>query len=84
MISAVQLAAPRLLAGMLIERIVIRPVEHAPVLSVVIVFIALLVILNSLAGWIYTYTIKYLLSERVVGWYNNILDWHPYQYVDVR
>ncbi len=33
---------------------------------------------------IYTYTIKYLLSERVVGWYNNIMDWHPYQYVDVR
>ncbi len=33
---------------------------------------------------IYTYTNKYLLSERVIGWYNNILDWHPYQYVDVR
>jgi branched-chain amino acid transport system permease protein len=33
-------------------------VEHAPVLSVVIVFIALLVILNSLAGWIFSYTIK--------------------------
>jgi branched-chain amino acid transport system permease protein len=44
--------------GVLIERIVIRPVEHAPVLSVVIVFIALLVILNSLAGWIFSYTIK--------------------------
>jgi len=44
--------------GVLIERIVIRPVENAPVLAVVVVFIALLVILNSLAGWIYTYTIK--------------------------
>ncbi len=44
--------------GMLIERIVIRPVEHAPVLTVVIVFIGLLVILNSVAGWIYSYTIK--------------------------
>ena len=44
--------------GVLIERVVIRPVEHAPVLSVVIVFIALLAILNSLAGWIYSYTIK--------------------------
>ena len=44
--------------GALIERIVIRPVENAPVLAVVVVFIALLVILNSLAGWIYTYTIK--------------------------
>jgi branched-chain amino acid transport system permease protein len=44
--------------GFLIERIVIRPVENAPVLAVVVVFIALLVILNSVAGWIYTYTIK--------------------------
>ena len=44
--------------GILIERIVIRPVEHAPVLAVVVVFIALLVILNSVTGWIYTYTIK--------------------------
>jgi len=46
------------LVGILIERIVIRPVEDAPVLAVVVVFIALLVILNSVAGWIYSYTIK--------------------------
>jgi branched-chain amino acid transport system permease protein len=38
--------------------VIIRPVENAPVLSVVVVFIGLLVIFNSLAGWIYTYTIK--------------------------
>jgi branched-chain amino acid transport system permease protein len=44
--------------GVLIERIIIRPVENAPVLGVVTVFIALLVILNSVTGWIYTYTIK--------------------------
>jgi branched-chain amino acid transport system permease protein len=44
--------------GVLVERLVIRPVEQAPVLAVVVVFIALLVILNSLTGWIYTYTIK--------------------------
>ena len=44
--------------GVAIERIVIRPVENAPVLSVVIVFIGLLVIFNSIAGWIYSYTIK--------------------------
>jgi branched-chain amino acid transport system permease protein len=44
--------------GMLIERLIIRPVENAPVLAAVIVFIGLLVILNSLAGWIYTYTVK--------------------------
>jgi branched-chain amino acid transport system permease protein len=46
------------LAGIFIERIIIRPVENSPVLAVVVVFIALLVILNSIAGWIYTYTIK--------------------------
>jgi branched-chain amino acid transport system permease protein len=44
--------------GVAIERIIIRPVEDAPVLSVVTVFIALLVIFNSVAGWIFTYTIK--------------------------
>jgi len=44
--------------GVVIERVVIRPVENSPVLAVVVVFIALLVILNSVTGWIYTYTIK--------------------------
>ena len=44
--------------GAVIERVVIRPVENSPVLAVVVVFIALLVILNSMTGWIYTYTIK--------------------------
>ncbi|MBC5763408.1 branched-chain amino acid ABC transporter permease [Ramlibacter albus] len=45
-------------AGVVIERVIIQPVENAPVLSVVIVFIGLLVIFNSVAGWIYSYTIK--------------------------
>ena len=44
--------------GVAIERVVIRPVENAPVLPVVIVFIGLLVIFNSVAGWIFTYTIR--------------------------
>ena len=44
--------------GVLIERVIVQPVESAPILSVVIVFIGLLVILNSLAGWIFSYTIK--------------------------
>ncbi|HTS94785.1 MAG TPA: branched-chain amino acid ABC transporter permease [Stellaceae bacterium] len=44
------------LGGLAIERIVVRPVEKAPVLSVVIVFIGLLVIINSMAGAIYSYT----------------------------
>jgi branched-chain amino acid transport system permease protein len=45
-------------AGVAIERVVIRPVENAPVLAVVTVFIGLLVIFNSVAGWVFSYTIK--------------------------
>jgi branched-chain amino acid transport system permease protein len=44
--------------GMAIERIIVRPFANAPVLSVVIVFIGLLLIFYSVAGWLYTYTIK--------------------------
>jgi branched-chain amino acid transport system permease protein len=46
------------IGGMVIERVVIRPVENAPVLAAVVVTIALLLIFNSLAGWIYTYTVQ--------------------------
>ncbi|MFN0301244.1 MAG: branched-chain amino acid ABC transporter permease [Burkholderiales bacterium] len=44
--------------GVLIERVVIRPVENAPILAIVIVTIGLLVIFNSMAGWIYSYIQK--------------------------
>ena len=44
--------------GLLLERILIRPVENAPVLTIVIVCIGLLVILNSVAGWVYSYIQK--------------------------
>ncbi|MFP5405156.1 MAG: branched-chain amino acid ABC transporter permease [Gammaproteobacteria bacterium] len=44
--------------GAIVERVVIRPVENASVLAIVVVFIGLLVIFNSLAGWLFTYTIK--------------------------
>src|SRR3981189_2423592 len=37
--------------GVLIERIVIRPVENAPILTIVIVCIGLVFILNRAAGW---------------------------------
>jgi branched-chain amino acid transport system permease protein len=46
------------LLGMAIERIFVRPFANAPALTVVIVFVGLLVILNSLAGWFFTYTVK--------------------------
>jgi len=46
------------LGGMTIERIVIRPVENAPVLAAVVVTIGLLLIFNALAGWLFTYTLQ--------------------------
>ena len=46
------------IAGVLIERIIVRPIENSPVLTVVTVFVGLLFILNSMAGFIYGYTIK--------------------------
>ncbi len=44
--------------GVVIERVIIRPVENAPILAIVIVTIGLLVILNSMAGWIWSYIQK--------------------------
>ncbi len=54
-------------AGMLIERVLIRPVEKAPVLTVVSTFIALLVIFNSVAGWVFTHTVKVFPSPFGAG-----------------
>ena len=59
-------------AGVAIEWIIIRPVERAPVLNVVIVFIGLLLILNSLAGGIFSYTIKSFPSPfPSTAWYGS-------------
>ncbi|RBP09891.1 amino acid/amide ABC transporter membrane protein 1 (HAAT family) [Roseiarcus fermentans] len=44
--------------GLAIERIVVRPIENAPVLSHVVIFIALFAIFNSAAGFIWGFTIK--------------------------
>ena len=44
--------------GVLIERVILRPLHNAPVLSVVVVFIGLLAICNSMAGAIWSYLIK--------------------------
>jgi branched-chain amino acid transport system permease protein len=46
------------LVGVAIERIVLRPLHNAPILSVVVVFIGLLAIFHSLAGAIWGHTIK--------------------------
>jgi branched-chain amino acid transport system permease protein len=45
-------------AGVILEQTVFRPLHGAPVLSHIVVFIALFAILNSAAGFIWDYTIK--------------------------
>jgi branched-chain amino acid transport system permease protein len=44
--------------GAAIEVTLIRRLRHAPVLAIVVVFVALLVILHSLAGWLFGYAIQ--------------------------
>lgn len=46
------------LGGVAIERLLFRPIRHAPVLSHIVVFIALFAILNSLAGYTWDHTIR--------------------------
>lgn len=46
------------LGGIAIQRVIIRPVERAPHLTVVVVFIGMLVIFNSLAGLIFGHLMK--------------------------
>ena len=47
-----------LVAGIVIERVLFRPIHSALVLSHVVLFIALFAILNSLAGSIWDYNVK--------------------------
>ena len=44
--------------GVLIERIIFKPLKNAPILSHIVVFIALFAILNSGAGFIWDFNIK--------------------------
>ena len=46
------------LGGIVIERVVFKPLKSAPVLSHIVVFIALFGILNSGAGFIWDFTVK--------------------------
>jgi branched-chain amino acid transport system permease protein len=46
------------LVGVGIERVILRPLHSAPLLSIVVVFIGLLTIFHSLAGGIWGHTIK--------------------------
>ena len=46
------------IGGVAIERVVFKPLKHAPVFSHIVIFIALFAILNSGAGFLWDYTIK--------------------------
>lgn len=60
--------------AMVIEFAVIRPMHNAPELSVVVVFIGLLVIFHSLAGWLFGYNIKQFPSPFAPdAWYGSEL-----------
>ena len=41
-----------------IEAVLVRRLRNAPVLAIVVVFVALLIILHSLAGWLFGYAIR--------------------------
>ena len=44
--------------GLLLERFVLHPFRNAPLLSVVVVFIALFLAFNAFAGWIWGFVLK--------------------------
>src|SRR3984885_6607499 len=44
--------------GVCIERVLMRPMANAPVLASVGVFVGLLLVVNSMSGWFFDYTIK--------------------------
>jgi branched-chain amino acid transport system permease protein len=48
--------------GLAVQRVVLRPLEKAPVLTNVIVFIGLLLIFNAFSGWIFDHTLKAVAS----------------------
>ncbi len=45
------------IGGVVIERLIVRPFANAPILASVIVFIGLAFVFNSLAGWLYGYSV---------------------------
>ena len=59
------------IGGVVIERLIVRPFANAPVLASVIVFIGLSLIFNSLAGWLYGYSVPIVrqpVYEQAVVW----------------
>ncbi len=57
------------IGGVAIERLIVRPFANAPVLASVIVFIGLAFIFNSLAGWLYGYSVQSFDSPFTRQWF---------------
>ena len=57
-VAFIAAVAVSFIGGVLIERVLFRPIHNAPVLSNLVAFIALFSILNSGAGYLWDYTIK--------------------------
>ena len=66
------------LAGMVIERVILRPLHNAPLLSIVVVFIGILAIFHSMAGAIWSHTIKEFPSPfpKVTFWGSGFIGPH--------
>src|SRR5206468_3254768 len=62
--------------GVAIERIVLRPFVRAPVLTVVVVFLGILFIINSMAGWLFTFSIQAFPSPFAARLGNRYLSGH--------
>jgi branched-chain amino acid transport system permease protein len=70
-------------SGVAIERIIVRKFVNAPVLSIVVVFLGLLFIINSLAGWIFTYNVQAFPSPFPTGIGSRFLSAHEIGMVGV-
>ena len=63
-------------AGIVIERVVFKPIHNAPVLSHIIVFLGLFLVFNSAAGWIWDFTIKPFPSPFPEGSLGGLIGMH--------
>jgi branched-chain amino acid transport system permease protein len=57
-VAFVATLAASFVMGALVERLIMRPVQHAPILTHVGVYIGMLLIIGNLTGWVFGYTTK--------------------------
>ena len=69
--------------GVVVERVLFRPLHAAPVLSHIIAFLGLFFILNNGAGWIWDFTIKPMVSPFPEGSFGGLMSYHQVGMVGV-